>query len=226
MTDNLEKLWTQFCENKDVLANSVLLFETDQNGQVMTRTIGVTNKREVLSRSKQMEDLIRKEVSVLISDYKNKNHQYDGLIYMMFTKEGSKVIPLYIGKTETLGKLGGNLSANIKGLETDTSKFARWGDNYAYHIGDLSAVVLPDHDPRYKTPKYESWAKTLFESYPTNKPKLKKLVYFWTKSWSSSETGIWEDFGFTRLTFLEYLLIGVASSLFKDTLLNREGINH
>ena len=35
--------------------------------------------------------------------------------------------------------------------------------------------------------------------------------------------GIWEDFGPTRLTFLEYLLIGVASAVFPETLLNREG---
>jgi hypothetical protein len=38
------------------------------------------------------------------------------------------------------------LSANLIHLATDSSKFGRWGDNYAYHIGDLSSVVLPGHD--------------------------------------------------------------------------------
>jgi hypothetical protein len=31
----------------------------------------------------------------------------------------------------TLGKSEDNLSANLKNLSTDRSKFARWGDNYA-----------------------------------------------------------------------------------------------
>jgi hypothetical protein len=45
------------------------------------------------------------------------------------------------------------------------------------------------------------------------------------KAWRRDEVGIWEDFGQTRLTFLEYLLIGVASSVFPDDLLNIEGQN-
>ena len=54
---------------------------------------------------------------------------------------------------------------------------------------------------------------------------LQRPVYFWAKAWSASELGVLEEFGPARLTFLEYLLIGVASSAFGDTLLNREGQN-
>jgi hypothetical protein len=63
------------------------------------------------------------------------------------------VIPCYIGKSETVGKTSGVLSANLKRLATDTSKFGRWRDNYAYHIGDLSSIVLSGHDSAVQTEK-------------------------------------------------------------------------
>ena len=78
-----------------------------------------------------------------------------------------------MAKAETLGKKGGNLSANIKDNKTNISNFARWGDNYAYHIGDLSAAVLPRHDPEKIAPKYNSWAESLFKEHPTDTPVLK-----------------------------------------------------
>ena len=168
-----------------------------------------------------MENLIRVECAKLIEDWKQKAFTYDGLIYMMLAKESEGVVPLYIGKAETLGKKGGNLSANIKGIKTSTRNFARWGDSYAYHIGDLSAAVLPDHDPKKIADKYRDWAGSLFEKYPTDTPILKRQVFFWTKAWSSNGVGPWVEFGPTRLTFLEYLLIGLASSAFGDVLLNR-----
>ena len=73
------------------------------------------------------------------------------MLYMMGWKEVGKFVPLYIGKTETIGKGLGNLSANITNLHKDKSKFARWGDNYQYHIGDLSACVLDGHEESKKT---------------------------------------------------------------------------
>ncbi|QOP42542.1 hypothetical protein FJR45_00650 [Sulfurimonas sediminis] len=172
-----------------------------------------------------MEKLIQNETDKLISDWKNRKDNLDGLIYLMFTKENDKVIPLYIGKTETIGKGDRNLSVNIKNLHTDFSKFARWGDGYSYHIGDLSAVVLTDHQENKINKKYTDWATSLFQKFPTNSPKLKQEVYFWTKAWGKDDIGIWNDFGKTRLTFLEYLMIGVASSVFPKALLNREGQN-
>jgi hypothetical protein len=44
-------------------------------------------------------------------------------------------------------------------------------------------------------------------------------------AWSSNNLGPWVEFGPTRFTFLEYLLIGLASSAFGEVLLNREGRN-
>lgn len=201
------------------------LFATGADGVILTKEIGVVRCRRILCRSTEMDALIRNEVDKLVEDYKTTSSAYDGLIYMMLTlDEQGSVVPLYIGKTETLGKGRGNLSANIRNLVRDTSKFARWGDNYAYHVGDLSCVVLPGHI-QAPCEKYRSWASALFEEFPTSKPRLKKPVFFWCRAWRKADVGIWDEFGPTRLTFLEYLLIGVASAVFPGTLLNREGQN-
>jgi hypothetical protein len=66
------------------------------------------------------------------------------------------------------------------------------------------------------TRKYQEWGRSLFTEIQVESPKLKEPVYFWTRAWSSKEVGIWEEFGSTRLTFLEYLMIGVASSAFPE----------
>ncbi len=45
----------------------------------------------------------------------------------------------------------------------------------------------------------------------------------WCCAWSNKKIGIWEDFGPVGLKFLEYLLIGVAGTVFPNHLLNSEG---
>ena len=171
-------------------------------------------------RSPEMENLVLTESAKLVADWEAWTHRYDGLIYLMGWMDGNHFVPLYIGKTETFGKGDRNLSANLRNLTSDRSKFARWGDNYAYHIGDLSACVLPDHSESKRTAKYQAWADTLFVPGTL---RLKRPVYFWAKAWDHDDTGIWEELGPTRLAFLEYLLIGVAG-LMSPHLLNREGI--
>jgi len=222
---NRKEIWEQFTSRHSVLAKSVPLFLVCPDGKVSTRLIGRDVPRSVLERSGAMESLIRSEVDKLVAGWKSGKAELDGLIYMIFRTDKEAIIPLYIGKAETLGKGDRNLSANLVRLETDTSKFARWGDNYQYHIGDLSAVALPGHDPKHKSEKYTDWANALFREVPSAHPELKLEVRFWTKAWSREDVGIWEEFGQTGLAFLEYLMIGVASSLFPDQLLNREGQN-
>jgi hypothetical protein len=140
--------------------------------------------------------------------------------------DGLSLVPLYIGKAETFGRGKGNLSENLRDLHKRKDKFARWGDNYAYHIGDLSAAVFPDpvHVEK-RNPKYIEWASKIFQGTPTRRPQLAFDVYFWAKAWKSSDVGIWSELSPTRLAFLEYLLIGVASTAFGDLLLNYEGSN-
>ena len=220
-----KQLWDTFSEQHSIRDSWVPLFNTSSNGTVQTKIIGTSNIRNVLCRSDQMESIVIRECAKLVDDWTSNTHLYDGLLYIMAVEDIQGVVPLYIGKAESYGKKSGNLSVNIKGIERDKSKFARWGDNYAYHIGDLSAVVLPGHATKYVERKYLSWATELFIDYPNENPVLKRPVYFWAKAWRSDDVGPWQDFGATRLTFVEYLLIGLASSAFGERLLNREGHN-
>ncbi|MCK8826562.1 hypothetical protein MWH25_02205 [Natroniella acetigena] len=40
-----------------------------------------------------------------------------------------------------------------------------------------------------------------------------------------ADVGPWKEFGTTSMIFLKYLLIGLASDLFPNVLLNSEGVN-
>lgn len=73
--------------------------------------------------------------------------------------------------------------------------------------------------------KYKKWANALFETYPTHEPILKEEVYFWICAWKKGNIGIFQEFGSTPLTALEYQLISVAATLFPEYLLNYEGVN-
>ena len=219
-------LWNRWCEAQNILADSVPLFDCDDSSRVRTRLIGSSNPRPVLWRHPEMDALMLRQTALLVDDWKSKQNQYDGIIYMMFAPQtNGEILPLYIGKAETLGKGDGNLSANLIRIDKDRSKFARWGDNYQYHIGDLSAATLVGHPVDKISPKYSRWAADLFDEIPTENPRLKEDVRFWVKAWKTTDIGIWSEMSPTRLTFLEYLLIGVGSSIFGDRLLNAEGRN-
>jgi hypothetical protein len=211
-----------------IASEGVELFDTDDDLCVKVREVGQRSKRLLLTRNPMMEEMVMSGADQVVDDHDRRETAFDGLIYMMFwLDEGSEVLPLYVGKTEKFGKGAGNLSANITRLRGSKNKFARWGDGYQYHIGDLSAVVL-GHDPSKVSDKYCEWADRLFVELPATppeKPQLKRMTYFWMKPWSNAEVGPWEDFGATNLTFLEYLLIGVASTAYPELLLNKEGQN-
>ena len=222
---NALELWNRWCNEQRITEQAVPLFSYDENLVVRTRSIGSSSKRPVLCRHEEMEKLVLNQVSILNTDWTDGVHDYDGLIYLMFVGGNENVVPLYIGKAETFGKGDRNLSVNLRNLHTDRSKFARWGDNYQYHIGDLSAAVLAGHDAGKVSPKYEKWAGALFEDLEQRSLKLRQPVYFWAKAWKPTDRGIWAEMKPTRLTFLEYMLIGVASAAFGTTLLNNEGHN-
>ncbi|MEI7516723.1 MAG: hypothetical protein WCK81_15155 [Betaproteobacteria bacterium] len=217
------RIWRGFCDRFQISKECVPLFELAPSGCVAKKMIGRgTSARQVLARSSEMESMVLREVAKLEEDWTAKRHKLDGLIYVLGIKHLDGYIPLYVGKAETLGKGDGNLSANLKNIRTDRSKFARWGDNYAYHVGDLSACVLPGHAPDKQTTKYQAWADLLFETLG-EQPRLKEPIYFWARAWNPAHVGIWEEMGPTSLAFLEYMLIGVAGRV-SPNLLNREGI--
>jgi hypothetical protein len=213
-----QAIWDRFCSRFNIFDLAVPLFATDPDGYVQSKPVG-KDGRLVLKRHEECDRSILGITDQLVNDWQCKDHQFDGMLYLMGWKQEGKFIPLYIGKTESLGKGDRNLSANIKNLHTDKTKFARWGDGYSYHIGDLSACVLPGHNGAKKTLKYQSWAECLFDTGT----QLRHPVYFWAVAWKSDETGVWDEYGPTSLAFLEYLLIGVAGGL-SNCLLNREGI--
>jgi hypothetical protein len=169
-------------------------------------------------RSEEMDAMILSVTDRLVEDHKSGSRQFDGMIYMMGWKQSGRFLPLYIGKTETFGTSGGNLSANIENLHTNRMNFARWGDNYAYHIGNLSACVLPGHPEGKKRKNYQAWATCLFETGT----RLKQPVYFWGYAWERSDAGLWEELGPKSLAVLEHCLIAVADGI-SPCLLNLQG---
>jgi hypothetical protein len=199
------------------------LFKVNNN-MVETQEYG-KNKRTVLVRSEAMENLLVGEVEKVLNDFHANQDEYEGLIYMMYKLKNNLIVPLYIGKSEKYGKQGDNLSENISNIRLNKSKFCRWGNNYAYHIGDLSAVICPGHPEDKKRNKYKKWARAIFENYPSYYPTLKGNIYFWIGAWKKGSQGIFSEFGDTPLAALEYQLISVAATLFPNDLLNEEGVN-
>ena len=222
MNNTLQDIFNKFIIKHNINTDCKL-FNTDAN--LVVNTIAYGKNKFILQRSQSMENLLISEVNITLKDYENQTLNYDGLIYMMYKKVDKNIIPLYIGKSEKFGKNKQNLSINIKNIEKNNDKFCRWGYNYSYHIGDLSAVVLNSQNKLKVTKKYTSWANSLFKDINTDSPKLKTEIFFWIKSWSNKEIGLWEEFGQTSLTFLEYQMIGVCSKLFPNDLLNIEGVN-
>lgn len=197
-----------------VVPRGVQLFLSNDAGRVQTRVRG-SRGLSVLCRSPEMEALVRERMEVLRGDHRAGSTQYDGLIYMMYRESDAGLIPLYIGKANTIGVKGG-LSANLNEV-TSTARFARWGDGYAYHVGDLSAVVLGH--PTGGGPKYGRWSRALFVPETT---QLLSPVYFWCMAWPAGGLGLYGAMPVT-LRHLENQLIGLAAQLFPDDLLNRDG---
>jgi len=215
------QLWDSFVMKNKVLEESVPLFELNK-GAVVQIPYG-RDGRLVLKRSNEMEKLMRALGTALIKDYQEGgNGKEDGILYIMFSLKKGEIEPLYIGKSEKLGKKNRNLSVNISDLEQGSGKFGRWGYGYSYHLGDLSAASCKGHDLTKVLTKYTDWRDKLFV-IKEGVISLKKDVRFWATSWNSESKSVWQDYGATSLSFEEYLLIGVASDLFPDSLLNREG---
>ncbi|WP_135806160.1 hypothetical protein [Halorussus marinus] len=218
------EVWDQWLAENVENEQPVPLFETKEEREVKTKRYGRDN-RLILRRSRQMEELLRTEGWKVVQDWKDTDDTYEGLIYLMYTLDGECIVPRYLGKAGKYGRDGQTLSANLENIRTNNTKLARWGDGYAYHIGELSAAVLSHHKDdsvsRDKGPKgkYQKWADELFVS---GTRRLREPVYFWTKAWCVDDTGPFYDFK-TNLESLEYNLINLASDLYPDYLLNSEG---
>jgi len=220
--DTKLSLWQSFVVANRVAEDCVPLFAMDC-GHVETLAYG-KDGRQILKRSAEMTALMRDLGSQLVQEHQSGDVRNSGILYMMLSHQSDSIVPLYIGKAEIYGKGDKNLSVNISDLISGDGKFGRWGYNYAYHLGDLSAVTLPGHAESKRTIKYEAWRDALFE-LTGGAAKPKRDIRFWARIWGPDCQSVWRGYGPTRLAFEEYLLIGVASDLFQDHLLNREGRN-
>ena len=216
------KLWKNFAHAHKIADESVPLFDLT-DGRVTLMPYGRDN-RLVLKRSSEMEVLLRGMGRQLIEQHDHSHVTHDGILYLMLIRENAELTPLYIGKAELFGKGVRNLSANISDLASGHGKFGRWGYNYAYHLGDLSAVTCGGHPDGKSTIKYEAWRDKLFV-LREGQVIPRTEILFWATLWGPNCQSIWEQYGSTKLAFEEYLVIGVASDVFPNSLLNREGRN-
>ena len=219
---NKMKLWNRFIDAHRVIDEAVPLLSI-RDGAIVVFSYGANN-RPMLRRSQEMGLLLRTLGKTLVAEFNSSMLIHDGILYMMLTRHDQVVVPRYIGKAEVIGKGDHNLSANISDLITGDGKFGRWGYNYAYHLGDLSAACLPGHPDSKRTRKYARWRDGLFD-IKDDRVRPKSELLFWATLWSPERSSIWAEYGSTRLAFEEYLLIGIASDLFPDYLLNSEGRN-
>jgi len=212
----------------DVVEDAVPLFATNNDSIVETETYGY-DEREVLSRSDAMEEMVLEEARNVVDDWENGDDLVDGLIYILLTiDDEDNPVVRYVGKTGKYGRDGSSLSANLKNLPTNKSKFARFGSGYAYHIGELSVAALEHHTDdtvnRSDPPetKYKEWHDALF----IDGCQLQEPVYYWCQAWETGNNGI---HGLeTHLESLEYQVIEAASmsSRHGGMLLNSEGARH
>jgi hypothetical protein len=170
------------------------------------------------------------------SEGEKRNTTPDGLLYMVYKSTQDLdddikvkdvppgIVPIYIGKTETLGR-NGTFSANLKGVANGKNMqyLARWGTDKARHIGGLSAAFFREENP-YPSTDYENWIKWMFEvnARSGGKAILKSPVYFTVRPWNPNLS---ELQGITRLSTpaVEAIMIGIARAVFSLVMTVKQG---
>lgn len=187
----------------------VPLFDLDDDLAVRIKYVGSRN-RPILKRHPQMEQAIIDLVERGLED-----PDWEGLIYVMGWYDLPNFVPLFVGKAERRG-IRRPVSENIRSIRTNTSAFARWGDNIDYHIGDLSHALF--RFKAYRAPKrpYERWAATLFES--PGSTRLVQPVSLYVVPWCTYSKGPSGNVCSVQQVTQE--LIGLAHTQFAGTLLN------
>lgn len=228
------------------------LFKKDENNIVSIYKRG-SNNIKIFKKSQRMTKNIENACKIIKNSYdyySNENISLnkkinernpplftDGLNYMVYTLKSelddiqefqemefqSEYIPIYIGKTETLGRNGG-YSANLKGVHKgkNPSYFARWGHDDARHMGGLSLRFfnIPN---TYPSTDYEKWIKIIFNDKARNEriPKLKFPVFFKMKPWFPYNISFNNKIGIFTPE-LESYLIALCRTLFPNFLSNKQ----
>ena len=190
----------------------VPLFETSNELLVQTQ-VPPSGKRRVC-RSKAMESAVLDTVAKGID-----RPLWRGLLYVMAWGSRDQFRPLYIGKAGRFGKTNGQLSANLRNLRTDKSKFARWGDGNDYHVGDLSQALFGWSGYKEPCQKYLRWAEMLFvEKSPL---RLREPTNLLLIPWDEGQLGA--DSETCSLEAAENQAIELATEEFRRIVLNVQG---
>lgn len=191
----------------------VPLLSIDENGTVETHLRGKAKDRRILTRHPAFDEAVIELVEQGLQE-----EDWLGLIYIMGVGPREAFIPLYVGKAERRGKSQA-VSANLLNLRKNSNHFARWGYNTDYHIGDLSHAMYGFEAYRPPTRKYQDWAQALFTTY--DPPMLKEQVSVYLAPWYVGSRG---PSGLTgSVPSAEKEIIALASALYGDRLLNRDG---
>ena len=160
-------------DNSDIIEPT---FEEDDRQEKRVKTLQL-RERNILCIDKELKNAIIKVVKGNINDEK-----WQGFLYIMgkYIKENNEkkiFFPLYVGKTAKIGTRK-PISSNIENIETNNSRFARWGHGNYWHIGQLSNSLFN----RTQESRHDNWAKELF-CRPLESAVLKKKVYLAIISW-------------------------------------------
>lgn len=194
------------------MAAYVPLFETRDELFVQTHTPPSGKVR--VCRSRAMEGAVLAAVAQGL-----ERPAWRGLLYVMAWGNREQFRPLYIGKAGRFGKTEGQLSANLRNLNTDKSKFARWGDGNDYHIGDLSQALFGWSGYKAPSQKYVRWSEVLFVE--RSRLQLREPTAIWLVAWDEGYLG---PLGAAcSLETAESQAIELAIEEFGDIVLNVQG---
>lgn len=97
-----QEIWNSWTNRYIDTTTPIPLFETDESGKVAYKQYGADNRR-ILKRSEQMDHRIQQEGQQVLDDWEGGTDSYDGLIYLMYWLNDGEIVPLYIGKGESMG---------------------------------------------------------------------------------------------------------------------------
>lgn len=183
--ENQETVWDKWLD-QFIGGTRIPLFDMKNDGQVSSKTI--SKNRKIINRSKEMEDAIIDAVEFLFEDIDNGKDEFVGVLSLMYYIYLGKPKPLMFVLSRKWGREEGKLSANLKDCKRDSKsrmKFARWGDDDAYHFGGLSNALYNNTGIFEK--RYQKWKFNLFRE-EDGEYVLKTPIYFAIKPWKRTDS--------------------------------------
>lgn len=126
--------------------------------------------RRILCRDFGMEDMLGSAAIRLRDDIAESRPKFLSIIYLLVSDDPDPCF--YVGICQRWGRVH-SISANIADIYprwVGLSRFARWGDGEAWHIGQLSDALFTAGS------QHNNWADSLFVARGT--PTLKREVCF------------------------------------------------